>query len=231
MIDTRALGRDAPGGEDGHALVRAGGSTEAGAATRAELLASGRKLFAQRGFDGTSIRAITRDAGANLGAVTYHFGSKRELYSAVLEQGLSSVAARVRTAAAMEGSGLERMLGVVRAYFEHLQDHPDLPRLLLQEVAAGKEPPPVVLRIILGVKQTIVELHAQGIADGSVRASHPVLTALSVISQPIYLALVSPLLRTVGPVDLGDPRTREMTLEHISTFVRGGLSPRGETGG
>ncbi|HUP51685.1 MAG TPA: helix-turn-helix domain-containing protein, partial [Longimicrobiales bacterium] len=83
-----------------------------GDATRADLLAAARRLFAQRGFDGTSVRAITREAGANLGAVTYHFGSKRALYAAVLEQGLRPIAQRVRAAAASEGTAMERMLRV-----------------------------------------------------------------------------------------------------------------------
>jgi len=196
-----------------------------GAATRADLLAAGRKLFARRGFDGTSVRAITRAAGANLGAVTYHFGSKRALYSAVLEQGLRPIAERVHEAARSDGSGLDRMLRVVEAYFEHFQENPDLPHLLLQELAAGKKPPPIVVEIVRGVKETIAGLQQAGVADGSVRPGHPALTALSVISQPIYLALVAPLLRAVGPFDLSDPEARQMALDHILAFVRAGLEP------
>jgi AcrR family transcriptional regulator len=196
-----------------------------GTGTRADLVSAARKLFSERGYDGASVRAITRDAGANLGAVTYHFGSKRALYAAVLEQGLRPLAARVRAVADSGGTGLERMLGVVRAYFDHLGDNPDLPRLLLQEIAAGKQPPPVVLEIVRSIKEAIAGLQVQGVADGSVRAGHPVLTALSVVSQPIYLALVAPLLRTVGPVDLGHPDTRRLALEHTLAFVRAGLAP------
>lgn len=207
-------------------LGRARGAA-AGDATRAELLAAGRKLFGQRGFDGTSVRAITREAGANLGAVTYHFGSKRGLYAAVLEQGLRPIAARVEAAARSRGPALPRMLRVVEAYFEHFQEHPDLPHLLLQEVAAGKQPPPVVLDILRKVKETIAGLQVEGSADGSVRPGHPVLTALSVVAQPVYMALVAPLLRTLGPVDLGEPETRRLALEHMLAFVRAGLAPTG----
>ncbi len=190
-------------------------------------MAAARRLFGQRGYDGASIRAITRDAGTNLGAVTYHFGSKRALYAAVLEQGLRPLAARVQAEASSEGTALERTLRVVQVYFEHLGEHPDLPHLLLQEVAAGKHPPPVVLDILRSVKDTVAGLQVEGAADGSVRPSHPVLTALSVVSQPIYLALVAPLLRTLGPMDLSQPATRHMALQHILAFVRAGLAPAG----
>lgn len=199
----------------------------AGEQTRARLLAAGRHLFGQRGYDGASVRAITREARANLGAITYHFGTKRELYGAVLEQGLRPLAARVQDAARSQGTALERTLRVVEAYFEHFQAHPDLPHLLMQEVAAGKQPPPVVLDILRTVKQAIAGLQVEGASDGSIRPGHPVLTALSVVSQPVYLALVAPLLRTLGPVDLSQPAARELALQHTINFVRAGLAPDG----
>jgi AcrR family transcriptional regulator len=196
--------------------------------TRADLIAAGRKLFGQRGFDGASVRAITTEAGANLGAVTYHFGSKRELYSAVLEEGLRPMAARVRAASASGGTALDRMLKIVAAYWDHFETRPDMPHLLLQEVAAGKQPPPVVVEIIKGVRDTIAGLQLEGQRDGSVRPGHPVLTAMSVVCQPIFLTLVAPMLRAVGPADLLQPGARVQVLEHILAFVRAALEPREE---
>lgn len=197
-----------------------------GEATRADLIAAGRKLFATSGFDGTSVRALTTEAGANLGAVTYHFGSKRGLYTAVLEDGLRPLVARVTAAAASGGTARERMLRVMEAYFDHFAERPDVPRLMLQEVAAGKEPPAVIREIIGTVKKTIAGLQAEGVVDGSVRPGHPVLTALSVVSQPVYLTLVSPMLRSIGGIDLSDPATRRKTVEHTLAFVDAALAPR-----
>jgi AcrR family transcriptional regulator len=196
-----------------------------GEETRADLLVAARKLFGRRGYDGASVRAITREAGANLGAVTYHFGSKRDLYAAVLEHGLRPIAARIQSVVRSEGTALDRLLAVVAAYFDHFEEHPDLPHLLLQEVAAGKQPPPVVLDIVRTLKESIARLQVEGTQDGSVRPGHPVLTALSVVSQPIYMALVAPLLRTLGPIDLAEPATRKAALEHTLAFVRAGLAP------
>lgn len=197
--------------------------------TRADLLAAGRSLFARRGYDGASIRAITREAGANLGAVTYHFGSKEALYGAVLEAGLRPLVARVEAAAAADGTALDRLCGVVEAYFEHLREHPDVPRLLLQEVAAGKRPPVVVTEILSGVKATIARLHAEGVAERTVRDGHPLLTALSVVSQPVYLTLVAPLARSVAGFDLADPEAHALAVRHVTDFVRAGLARREET--
>lgn len=54
------------------------------ARTQDRILEAAEILFAQRGFDGTSLRDITDAADANLAAVNYHFGDKAELYKTVL---------------------------------------------------------------------------------------------------------------------------------------------------
>ncbi|MFB7495310.1 TetR/AcrR family transcriptional regulator [Streptomyces sp. NPDC056161] len=51
--------------------------------TRTQILDAAEHLFAEHGYRGTSVRAITTLAGANLAAVGYHFGSKAELMAAV----------------------------------------------------------------------------------------------------------------------------------------------------
>jgi len=49
------------------------------AETRLRLLDAAERLFAQRGFEGTSMRAITQAAGTSVSAANYHFGSKEKL--------------------------------------------------------------------------------------------------------------------------------------------------------
>jgi len=44
------------------------------------------KLFARRGFHGTSLRDITGAAGVDLALVNYHFGGKKQLLVEVLER-------------------------------------------------------------------------------------------------------------------------------------------------
>ncbi|MFC9219271.1 TetR/AcrR family transcriptional regulator [Streptomyces hygroscopicus] len=51
--------------------------------TRTQILDAAERLFAEHGYRGTSVRAITALAGANLAAVGYHFGSEAELMAAV----------------------------------------------------------------------------------------------------------------------------------------------------
>lgn len=57
--------------------------------TREIILDTAEALFARQGHDGTSMRQITSEAGVNLAAVNYHFGSKEALVQAVLKRRLA----------------------------------------------------------------------------------------------------------------------------------------------
>ena len=53
--------------------------------TRAAILASARTLFADRGFGGTTIRAVAGDAGVDAALVHHYFGTKADLFMAALQ--------------------------------------------------------------------------------------------------------------------------------------------------
>lgn len=53
--------------------------------TRSRLLEAAVGLFAAQGYDATSVREVCERAGANVAAVNYHFGSKRDLYDAAID--------------------------------------------------------------------------------------------------------------------------------------------------
>ncbi|TMH32348.1 MAG: TetR/AcrR family transcriptional regulator [Betaproteobacteria bacterium] len=62
--------------------------TPRSAATQEKILDAAEALFMEHGFEATSLRQITAAAGVNLAAVNYHFGSKEELFQAVLTRRL-----------------------------------------------------------------------------------------------------------------------------------------------
>ena len=56
--------------------------------TQKKILDAAELLFSQNGYHGTSLRAITAEAGVNVAAVNYHFGSKEALLQNVFERRL-----------------------------------------------------------------------------------------------------------------------------------------------
>src|SRR5256885_4718688 len=58
---------------------------EQGRLTRERLIATATRLFAEHGYDGTSIEAVLHEADVSRGALYHHFGNKEALFEAVLE--------------------------------------------------------------------------------------------------------------------------------------------------
>src|SRR5690242_8536197 len=56
--------------------------------TKTRILDAAELLFMEHGFEATSLRQLTAAASVNLAAVNYHFGSKEELFQAVLTRRL-----------------------------------------------------------------------------------------------------------------------------------------------
>ncbi len=101
---------------------------------RARIIAEATRLFAERGYAGTSIEAISVAAGITRPTLVYHFGSKAGLRDAVFE-GLMAhwrdELPRLMAAAAAAGPRLESLTG---AMFDFFRREPALARLLLREV-------------------------------------------------------------------------------------------------
>ena len=190
---------------------------------RSLLLEAGRRLFAQRGFRGTSIRGLTAEAGVNLGAVTYHFGSKEGLYHAVLDDCLGSVRDWVSAAGESPLPAMQRMEMVVRGLFHHLRENPDLPRFFVQEVVLGETMSPALLDFIRTVVGTLVRAMNEGQDEGSIVPGDPVLQVLSVLSQPIYLSVMPAALKREAGKGVALPLPTGSAEDHAVALLRRGL--------
>jgi len=85
--------------------------------TKERILGAAETLFAQRGFDGASLRQLTSAAGVNLAAVNYHFGSKEKLVEQVFRRRLDTLNShRLAALAKVAGQPDTRLEDVLDAF-------------------------------------------------------------------------------------------------------------------
>jgi AcrR family transcriptional regulator len=192
--------------------------------TSTALLEAARDLFASRGYDGASIRAITDRAGTNLGAVTYHFGTKEALYDRVIETFIGPLRERVLRAAETEGSPLDRIEAILREAFQHYVDDPAMPRLILQQIASGRPAPPPARAWIRQALGILADLVREGQKGGTIRRGDPRFMALTSIAPILFIHLIrGPLYDAIG-LDLDEGRARKALLDQVIETLRGGLA-------
>ncbi len=106
---------------------------------REDILKASLHLFAKKGFHGTSMRDIARQADITEGLIYHYFASKRDLFTAIIEEYSFLPLLRALPDLA-EQLDLHALLTVLaRGFYDVLRQNTELTRLLLQEVQVFPE--------------------------------------------------------------------------------------------
>ena len=107
-----------------------------GAERREQLLGVGRRLFAERGFDGTSIEEIAAQAGVSKPVVYEHFGGKEGLYAVVVDREMQRLLSMV-TSSLSDGHYRQKLEGAALALLEYIEESGDGFRILVRDSHAA----------------------------------------------------------------------------------------------
>jgi AcrR family transcriptional regulator len=133
---------------------------------REDILQASLHLFADKGFHGTSMRDIARQANITEGLIYHYFASKRDLFRAIIDE--YSFLPLLRTlpdlAEQLDLRGL--LIVLARGFFDVLRQNAQLTRVLLQEIQVFPEEKEAFFADAVG--QSIAELGE--ILDGRMSA-------------------------------------------------------------
>ena len=103
---------------------------------RAQLVDVGRKLFAQKGLDGTSVEEIASKAGVSKPVVYEHFGGKEGLYAVVVDREMQRLLDGV-TGALTGGHPRELLEQAAMALLDYIETDTDGFRILIRDSGVG----------------------------------------------------------------------------------------------
>jgi AcrR family transcriptional regulator len=93
-------------------------------ARRAQLIEVGRGVFAERGYEATSVEEIAERAKISKPIVYEHFGGKEGLYAVIIDREMEHIVARI-TEAISSGSPRERLEGAALAFLTYVKEQPN----------------------------------------------------------------------------------------------------------
>lgn len=126
--------------------------------TRHALLDQAADVFAEKGFDGASVREITRRADANQAAINYHFGGKDALYREVLKLALAALSqSSLLDEDSIDALPREEAVRLfIRQQVTALLKHDELARYLRIFAWETVAPTPVFLAFVAGEKLSVM---------------------------------------------------------------------------
>jgi len=111
-----------------------------GAERRALIEQAAARLFAERGYELTTVADISAAAGVSKPMLYRHFESKKELMMKLLERRRDELAAApLGRFLEADGSTAQRLEAMIDAWFLHVEEHPHTSRLLFQDVTGDTE--------------------------------------------------------------------------------------------
>ncbi|TMA59236.1 MAG: TetR/AcrR family transcriptional regulator [Deltaproteobacteria bacterium] len=106
-------------------------------ARRAQLVEVGRAVFAQRGYEATSVEEIAARAGISKPIVYEHFGGKEGLYAVIVDREVEHIVGRI-VEAISSGSPRERLERAALALLVYVKERPGGFAVLLRDAPASK---------------------------------------------------------------------------------------------
>ena len=184
--------------------------------SREDVVQAAGRLFAERGYHGTSMRDLGRELGM-LGSSLYsHVEGKQQLLVEVVDRGAGFFQAAADEALATDGGASQRLRALIAGHVDVVLDHREEVRTYLSEASAlDDESRQLVIEARDRYEEAFRGVLKEGAADGSFRSDvDPRLGAIFILS---ILNAVDRWYRDDGAIDRG------ALVDRIDAFVTNGL--------
>ncbi len=187
---------------------------------RGKLMEVGTQLFAERGLNGVSIRELSHEAGASISMVSYYFGGKEGLYSAVLQEQFACFD-QIEEIMQQQAGPVDKIEAYIRWTIQRHRNHPHLLRFYTSELT---NPTPYFPRIVspaIGkVIRILVEVVEQGIREGLFRQDvHAPNAVLALAGMVNYFFLST--LATEDLISHSPEQDEQLIHQYREIFTRG----------
>jgi TetR/AcrR family transcriptional regulator, regulator of cefoperazone and chloramphenicol sensitivity len=195
--------------------------------TRARLLEAAAEVFAEVGYSKATVQEICRLAKANIAAVNYHFGDKRNLYMEVLRESHRRATEKFGPEPDLDSGPAEvRLRRFVESFLRRILD-PDRParhgRLMAREMVEPTGVLEDLMRRDIGPRHARLEAIVRELAGPAASEEQIRLGALSVLGQCVFFHHSRPMLNLLHPEHRYDHTQIESLTDHISTFTLAAL--------
>ena len=169
-----------------------------------DILKVAARLFAERGYERTTLEMIADELGLSKPSLYYYVKSKEEILADIFQEIFQRILESVQTDASPELSPQERLHHLITAYVTHACVYPEGRMLFLYESYLLSICNPELLDLRARYQQQVEDAISEGIQQGIFRVSDARLATLAVVGAlhaiPLWYMPDGPL----SPLEIGD---------------------------
>lgn len=146
--------------------------------TKRKIFETSMKLFAEKGYDATSIEEITATVGVAKGTLYYHFSSKEEIFTFLVEEGMKLLKNSIIIKTDKLNKSIDKIRAIVLIQIKVLFKYENFITIILSQIWGNDERSKLCKKYVFEYIQMIEEIVKEGIdkgeiikADGNVIAS------------------------------------------------------------
>ena len=121
-------------------------------------------------FEDVQMHDIAAAAGVARSSLYYYFANKDDVLAYLLRSMFSELTTATTHAVSGPGTPSERLIAVIRAQLEHLDQHPAASQQLVANLGRAGKLPDIAAQVNQGFEVPVRQLLAEGAADGTLRA-------------------------------------------------------------
>jgi AcrR family transcriptional regulator len=185
-------------------------------------------LFAEKGFEGTSIRDLAHEADVNIAMINYYFGSKEKLFVSLLEAKARFMREKIEAVQNDPSlSELDKINQIIDGYINRFLSQPAFHRVLQQELLVTNREllHQNVTSLFIKNTQDIVAIIEKGIRKKVFRKVDPQLLFASIIGTINQVMLSKAMCNILMNNDVNadpykDPELKNRLTKHIKQMVQ-----------
>jgi TetR/AcrR family transcriptional regulator len=191
------------------------------AQTKARLLEVGEGLFADRGFERTTLEMIADAANVNKAMIRYYYGDKDGLYTAIIEAVVTDVLAALQAALPAGSDPADELADYIEILATAIMARPSFPRMILRDYLDGdimsREGPS---KTLFQFMQTTRRYYDAGFRAGQLRELEPHMLHLSIVSSAIFFTVTRRLRSNVAQKGYMPDETVELETQAFAQHLR-----------
>ena len=179
--------------------------------TKRKIFETSMELFAEKGYDATSIEEITAKVGVAKGTLYYHFSSKEEIFNFLIEEGMNLLKSSIKIKIDKQEKYIDKLRAIILIQIKIIVKYENFMTIVLSELWGNSSRSKTCKKYVDEYLEIVKSIIEQGIDKEEIKQYN-----INILAEEIFGLACSSLLHKKN----GEIKIEELYRELDCTFIQ-----------